>query len=187
MEAVTIVTNLQQELYDDIGIDEKEDIILQTPKRELVANLCAKLKTCQNCNKQGHEFLNCPSQDCVYCSDSTHKSVNCQVIPSGMKFSDICKNCGESGHYIDFCNCDGEFCQLCQRFGHKANNCIESIVKYCYKCKNLSHNNGTICPFYSNNLQIQNRPFQQISNQPLGQNFRPNRFNSKSAKFFESK
>ena len=42
MEAVTIVTNLEQELYDDIGIAEKEDIILQTPKRELVANLCAK-------------------------------------------------------------------------------------------------------------------------------------------------
>ena len=181
-EALAIVETLEHKIYD--GEIHSASLPIQTIEK--VNFIKSKTNTCQRCNKSNHEYLYCPEQNCIYCDASDHKSVNCQIIPNNERFVDVCKNCNEKGHTIDFCSKnEGDFCQICQGSGHKIHNCAVKIMKYCGKCRQLSHGLGMDCPNimtyqnqnFNNNNQNRNN-YDNFGNYNRGQNNRDNRQNS---------
>lgn len=108
VEAILKMAALEKEIYKDES-PSKLDIKIS----ESINVSQFKIRRCQNCG-EGHEFLDCRDNQCTYCSDTTHKSNNCNVIPDDFKFKLICKNCNARGHIISFCtSAHGEYCQVC--------------------------------------------------------------------------
>ena len=116
VDAISKVAALEKEIYedepkttDDFKVEESINIAL------------LKSRKCQNCGEDDHEFLDFGDMQCIYCSDTTHKSCNCCIVPEDFKFRLSCKNCDERGHTISFCtSAKGEYCQICQMKKHVA-------------------------------------------------------------------
>lgn len=141
VEAISKVAALEKEIYEDES-PTRLDIKIE----ESINVAPFKIRRCQNCGGEGHEFLDCGDNQCIYCSDTTHKSNNCNVVPDDFKFKLICKNCNARGHTISFCtSAYGDYCQICQ-MKHEAKNCGAKIVKYCRRCNNIAHQRDEECP-----------------------------------------
>lgn len=163
VEAIERVSELEKEMYEDDFLDNPN---LRTNIPEIVSVLQRKINRCQKCNKENHEYLDCPDSQCIYCADSTHKSKNCQIIPENFKFSDACKNCNKRGHSIDFCpSSEGNYCQLCQLADHDINSCGSKIIRFCRKCRKFAHSQGEECPIIFSTLQQQSNIQQGLNNQ----------------------
>ena len=101
-----------------------------------------RIKKCQKCRSKQHEFLECPAAHCIYCADSGHKSINCNIIPTNLKLIFACKECSGSGHTVDSCKemlGKETYCQVCQSLGHEAVGCNLKLQKYCSHCKKPAH------------------------------------------------
>lgn len=165
VEAIERASDLEKEMYEN-DLMEKSDLTANIP--EIVSVLQRKINRCQKCNKENHEYLDCPDSQCIYCADSTHKSKNCQIVPEIFKISDACKNCNTRGHTIDFCpSSEGNYCQICQLGNHDINSCGSKIIRFCNKCRKPAHNPGEECPFIFATMQ-------QHSNAQQGQNNQKN-------------
>lgn len=163
VEAIERASELEKEMYEDDFTDKPD---LRTNIPEIVSVLQRKINRCQKCNKENHEYLDCPDSQCIYCADSTHKSKNCQIIPETFKFSDACKNCNKRGHSIDFCpSSEGNYCQLCQLANHDINSCGSKIIMFCSKCRKFAHNQGEECPIIFSAMQQQSNTQQGLNNQ----------------------
>lgn len=151
IDAVEKIIELEKDLYGD-DLDRPRDREIERVERpEIKITFGTVTKRCQGCNRLNHEFLNCPDFDCYYCGNWDHKTNNCDVAPSEVKFRDICKMCNKKGHTMSCCDSlareEGKiYCQLCQKSDHNAKNCEVDIMKFCFKCKGLEHRNGEVCP-----------------------------------------
>ena len=97
----------------------------QNPQPNLVTppQWASETLTCTKCGGAGHESLRCPVKPmCSKCFQFGHRILDCPFANSGrVKPSDICFQCGETGHRK--ATCPKTICHKCGDLGHIGVDC----------------------------------------------------------------